>query len=82
MTLLDEYDQKMESSGWKVSTEDKKAGLTIWQRTSESGLKAMKAESMVNFSTIDLFKTLGNAKYRRDYDEVYDGGHNIERIGD
>ena len=42
----------------------------------------MKAIGIIDHKATDIFKVIGNDKYRRDYDDVYDGGHNIERIGD
>ena len=42
-SMFDEYEKRMSLPDWKVSTEDKKEGLTIWQRTTPEGLNAMKA---------------------------------------
>jgi hypothetical protein len=49
---------------FKVSTDDKKEGLTIWQRTSAEGLNVMKASGEINRRPFDIFKVIGNGVYR------------------
>ena len=82
MTLLDEYDSKLEATDWKVYVDDHKNGLNIWTKTATNGLKAMKAEAIIENSNYDIYNCLGDKKYRKDYDETYDDSYNIQRIGD
>jgi hypothetical protein len=42
----------------------------------------MKATGIIDRRPIDIFKVIGNDKYRKEYDSNYDGGHLIEKIGD
>ena len=42
----------------------------------------MKAIGIIDHKPSEVFKVIGNDKYRKDYDDVYDSGHYIERIGD
>jgi hypothetical protein len=42
----------------------------------------MKAVGTINRRPIDIFKTIGNINYRKDYDPTYDDGHPFERIAD
>ena len=67
---------------WKVLLEDKNEGLTVWQRTSEDGHKAMKAMALINWSPDDIIRVIGDANYRKDYDKVYDDGRILQKIAD
>jgi hypothetical protein len=40
---LVEFQTKIPHPDWKVSSEEKKEGLTIWQRTTPQGINAVKA---------------------------------------
>jgi hypothetical protein len=42
----------------------------------------MKGIALINQKAIDIFMTIGNSRYRNDYDQVYDDGHAVERIAD
>jgi START domain len=61
--------------------EDKKDGLTIWQRAYD-GLNCMKAQAIHTRSPKQIFKVLGDDSYRKQYDVNYDEGRMIERIAD
>ena len=79
---MDEYDQRYNHQDWQVSSEDQKNGLVIWQRTTEEGLKAVKCEGIVDQRPIDIFKVIGDDRYRRSYDSNYDGSSLLEKIAD
>jgi hypothetical protein len=67
-------------SDWKILVEDKKESLKIWQRTSEKGLKCMKAQSIIERKASDIIKVIGDARYRNDYDPVYDHSIFLEKV--
>jgi len=46
-----------------VSTDDKKEGLTIWQRTTSIG-NAVKATGIINRSPTEIFQVLGDPPYK------------------
>ena len=52
---------------WKIISEDKKVGLTIWQRN-QGGLKAMKAEAIIDRKADEIFRVIGDLDTRKDYD--------------
>jgi hypothetical protein len=79
---MQEYIEKLNHPDWKEQVNDKKEGIIIWQRTTPEGLKAMKAVANVNRPASIILKVIGDDRYRRDYDVVFDGGHNIEKIAD
>lgn len=76
------YEQYMEGwakPDWKTIIEDKKAGLMIWQRN-EGGLKAMKAEAIIDRSVDEIFTVIGDIVTRKDYDATYDDGWALEKV--
>lgn len=79
---FDQYKIRLEKTDWKVLLEDKKDGLIVWQRTSEEGLKAMKAQAIIDWSPQDVFRVIGDSAYRKDYDAVYDEGRILQKIAD
>lgn len=76
------YETKLAFDDWKITIDDKKAGLVIWQRTTDEGLKAMKAQAILDYNSLDLFHTLTNVNYRNDFDKVYESGSTIAKIAD
>lgn len=44
------FDKVFNYQDWKVIQDDKKEGLIIWQRTTDSGLNSVKAAGIVNRS--------------------------------
>ena len=60
MNLMNEFDDLFALNDWRMSFDDNKHRLKIWQRRSESGLKAMKAESILDYRPIDIFRALGD----------------------
>lgn len=79
MGFYEAYMNGLEKPDWKVITDDKKVGLTIWQRT-ENGLKAMKAQAVIDKTADDVFKVIGDIKTRKDYDATYDDGWALEKV--
>lgn len=71
----------MNASDWKLDNEDKKEGLTVWQKQMDN-LKCMKAAGMINHSPKNIFRCLGDESYKRIYDSSYDEGKMIDRIAD
>ena len=59
---IDEYDQILAKPDWKASVTDKKENLTIWERTTSQGLKAMKAAGVINRKPEEIFAVLQNEK--------------------
>jgi hypothetical protein len=51
-------------------------------RTTDEGLNAVKAQGVVNFSPDHIFMILGDAKYKKLYDDTFDEGRNFEKIAD
>ena len=81
-TFYDKYVGALTLPDWKVITEDKKVGLTIWQRSDSRGLKAMKAEAYIDRSPEEIFRYIGDLSYRKDYDDTYDDGYALDKIAD
>lgn len=79
LSFYDKYVDGLALPDWKVITDDKKAGLTIWQRN-QGGLKAMKAEAIIDSTADEIFKVIGDPTQRKDYDETYDDGWALEKI--
>ena len=55
---LKEMDMKILSPDWAELYTDKKKGIVSWQRTSDEGVKSMKAEFIVEGTMINLLKVL------------------------
>ena len=77
--FYDEYMRGWDKPDWKAITEDKKAGLMVWQRN-EGGLKAMKAEAVIERPVDDIFRVIGDLATRKDYDATYDDGWALDKI--
>ncbi len=58
------YERCYSYADWKVISEDKKEGITIWQRTTAEGLNSVKAQGTVNRTPHEVFKLIGNDGYR------------------
>lgn len=61
---MEEYEASLSSKDWKESVNDKKEGLIISLRTNSDGLSCVKATGIVDFPILDIYKTLGDTKYR------------------
>ena len=68
-------------SDWKVCNENKKEGITVWQRNSQLG-NSVKAEGVINWPADLIFLILGDERYKKDYDENFDEGFLIEKFAD
>lgn len=82
LAKFDEYESQITLAEWKTLQEDKKEGLHIWQRTSASGLKCMKAVAVIERSPEAIIKVIGDSAYRNDYDPVYDYSTFLEKVAD
>ena len=82
MDAKNEFERKIPLSDWKVSVDDKKEGLTVWVRTTDEGLNAVKAQGVINFSPDQIFMIIGDASYKKLYDDTFDEGRNFEKIAD
>ena len=80
--MIDVYNKKAVEPDWKVSIDDKKDGLTIWQKVTPDGLNAIMATAIINKPMLTCFKLMTNDAYRTQYDATYDEGRVIDRIGD
>ncbi|CDW82258.1 star-related lipid transfer protein 4 [Stylonychia lemnae] len=79
---LREFENQISLDQWKISVEDKKKGLNIWQRTSENGLKCMKAQGIIEKKADDIVKVIGDDDYRKYFDPVFDFSTVLERVAD
>ena len=79
---IPEFEREWNHGEWKETTNDKKEGLIIWQRTTPEGYNAVKAQGYVNRSPIQIFKVISNTDYRSHYDTTYDTGRLLERFAD
>ena len=52
------YMNNFNLTDWKMTTDDKKDGLQIWQRQAPNGLKAMKAQAYINRCPEDIFEVI------------------------
>jgi hypothetical protein len=82
LSKFEEYERIIPLPEWKILVEDKKENLKIWQRTSESGLKCMKAVSHINRPAELIIKVIGDSAYRNDYDPVYDYSDFLVKVAD
>lgn len=51
-------------------------------RTTDDGLNAVKAQGIVNYSPDQIFTVIGDASYKKFYDDAFDEGKNFEKIAD
>lgn len=54
----------------------------IWQRTTETGANAMKAQGIINQNILSVFKLIGNNEYKTSYDANFAEGKLLEKIAD
>lgn len=50
--------KNLNQTDWKITTDDKKDGLKIWQRQTPEGLKAMKAEAYIERCPDEVFEVV------------------------
>jgi hypothetical protein len=62
--------------------EDSKTGLKIWQRSTDTGLKAMKGMAIIDRPAHVIIKVIGDSNYRSDYDPVYDHSNYLMKVAD
>ena len=72
--MSDKLDAIFASDGWDLMTDDTKLGVIIHSKIAKSGLTCMKACGYVDYSPMQIFKVIGDDKYRKDYDETFDKG--------
>jgi hypothetical protein len=77
-----EFEKKWVCPDWKQVLTDKKVGLTVWQRVTEEGLNSIKAQAILPRSPQEIFRVIGDDKYRPIYDPIYETGYFLERIAD
>jgi hypothetical protein len=58
------WERNWNHAEWKVSVDDKKDGIKIWQRTTETGCNAMKAEGIIEHNMLSVFKLIGHNDYK------------------
>jgi hypothetical protein len=80
--MMEVFDKTWDHPDWKVVINDKKADLVVSQRTTAEGLNSIKARGMINWSTQQIFRVIGDDKYRKQYDPIYDSSTFLERIAD
>jgi hypothetical protein len=62
-------------------TDDKKEGVTIYSME-RNGLTSIKAQGVVEYSPMQIFKTIGEPEnYRKVYDANYDFGSFLGKVG-
>jgi hypothetical protein len=71
----------IKSDGWEKMLEDKMQGVLIEQKISPTCGAITKASGVLDFPINSIFLTLGNSKYRKDYDPFYEKGHYFRMIG-
>ncbi len=80
-TKMGQYEEFMNADDWKDMINDRKQGVLIQTRTSPSGGNSVKATGILDFPIDVIFATIGDTKYRTEYDSNYDIGHYIRKIG-
>jgi hypothetical protein len=80
--LPKEFERKWALPEWKQVINDKKVNLQVWQRTTPEGLQSIKATAIINRSTQQIFRVIGDDNYRHLYDPTYESGYFLERIAD
>ena len=76
------YERQLSLPTWKPLTDDTKVGLKIWQRSTDLGLKAMKAQAIIDRPAHQIIKVIGDSNYRTDYDPVYDHSNYLMKVAD
>ena len=61
--------------------DDKKEEITIYTKTSESGLNCVKGSGIVQYNANDIFKVIGDDSYRKEYDPTFDQGKFMYKVG-
>jgi len=71
----------LETTDWKVLTDDKKEGLVVSLRTSAKGISTVKSTGIIEFPAIDIFRTIVDPAVRKDYDGVFDSSTVLQVVG-
>lgn len=79
---IQEFHKKWAHPDWKQVVADPEEGLDVWQRTTEDGLSSVKATAIIDRTANQIFRAIGDNKYRHLYDSMFDCSHFIERIAD
>jgi hypothetical protein len=78
---MSQYEEFMNADDWKDMINDRKQGVLIQTRISPTGGNSVKATGILVFPIDLIFSTIGDSKYRTEYDSNYDVGHYIRKIG-
>ncbi|CDW76251.1 UNKNOWN [Stylonychia lemnae] len=65
---------------WKISVEDKKKQLHIWQRISKNNIKSMKAQGVIDHSIDHILKAFLDSSYQHHYDKGFGHSEVLETI--
>eukprot|EP00347_Sterkiella_histriomuscorum_P015762 403355775 len=77
--FYDKYVAALDLPDWKICVDDNKNGLKVWQRN-QGGLKAMKAEAIIDRCPDEVFRIIGDLSLRKEYDDTYDDGYALDLI--
>jgi hypothetical protein len=81
LSKLDNLEKALNSSGWGTLVDDKKEGVIISSKIGETGLTCIKAEGIVEYDALSLFKVIGDDSYRKLYDATFDQGKILQKVG-
>ena len=71
----------MNSKEWKVLKEYKKEGVVLYNKENPSHLNCIKSTAVLNFPADNVACFLGEQKYRKNYDPMFEFGKYIQVVG-
>ena len=77
---LTDFSDYAEAKDWKEMINDKKQGVLISTREGPSKCNSVKATGVLNYTPIEIFRTLTDSKYRSLYDSNYDTSSYLKKI--
>lgn len=82
ISSMSDFDTNWTHPDWKVALTDKSEGLVVWQRITPEGVNAVKASAIVEGKADQIFKVIGNEKYRKTFDLNFHSQRFMERIAE
>lgn len=82
IATMSDFDKNWAHPDWKVALTDKSEGLVVWQRITLEGINAVKASAIVERTADQIFKVMGNEKYRKQFDPNFHSQRCMERLAE
>lgn len=80
MAKLSEVDPAVNHNDWKLFTDDKKEQVLIRVRA-DGAYNGVIGSGALDYCSADVFRMIGNGAYRKTYDDSYEKGELMERVG-